>query len=51
MYNGSVIWSDPVKINRGKKKKIYISIIIDEMKGRTSRPPTQGQRWGRLSKI
>jgi predicted membrane GTPase involved in stress response len=32
MYNGPVIRPDPAKINKGRRKKIRIPMVMDEMK-------------------
>jgi hypothetical protein len=31
MYNGPVIISDPTKINKGRRRKIHIPMVMDEM--------------------
>jgi hypothetical protein len=49
MYNGPIIKSDPVKINKWKRKKICIPMVIDEMEDRINRLPTRGR--ARSSKI
>jgi hypothetical protein len=41
MYSGPIIRLDPAKINKGRRKKIHISMIMDEMKGRINRLPTR----------
>jgi hypothetical protein len=43
MYNGPVIRLDPAKINKERRRKIRIPMIMDEMKDRINRPPTRGQ--------
>jgi hypothetical protein len=43
MYNGPIIRPDPVKINKGMRKKIRILMVMDEMKGRINRLPTQNR--------
>jgi hypothetical protein len=49
MYNDPIIRPDPTKISKGKRIKIRISIIMDEMKGHINGLPTRGQ--DRLSRI
>jgi hypothetical protein len=44
IYNGPVIRPDPAKINKGRRRKIHIPMIIDEMEGHINRLPT----WGRV---
>jgi hypothetical protein len=39
MYNGSIIISDPTKINKSRRRKIYIIMIIDKLKGRIDKLP------------
>jgi hypothetical protein len=41
MYNDPVIRPDPTKINKGKRRKIRIPMVMDEMKDRINRLPTQ----------
>jgi hypothetical protein len=43
MYNGSIIRPDPTKINKGRRKKIHISIVMNEMEGRINMIATRGQ--------
>jgi hypothetical protein len=43
MYNGPVIRPDPVKINKGKRRKIRIPMVMDEMEDRINRLPTRGR--------
>jgi hypothetical protein len=43
MYNGPIIRSYPVKINKGMRRKIHIPMIMDEMKGRVNRLSTRGR--------
>jgi hypothetical protein len=43
MYNCSIIRSDPTKINKGRTKKIHISIVMDEMEGHINRLSIRGQ--------
>jgi hypothetical protein len=43
MYNGSVIRPDPAKINKGWRRKIRISMVMDEMKDHINRLPTRGR--------
>jgi hypothetical protein len=42
MYNGPIIRLDLAKINKGSRRKIRISMVIDEMDGRINRLPTRG---------
>jgi hypothetical protein len=53
MYNDPVIRSDLAKINKDRRIKIRILMIMDEMEGRISRFPTwgRGQEQGRSSRI
>jgi hypothetical protein len=43
MYNGLIIRSDPAKINKGRRRKIRIPMVMDEMKCRINRLPTRGR--------
>jgi hypothetical protein len=43
MYNGPIIRPDLTKINKGKKMKIRIPMVMDEMKARINKPPTRGR--------
>jgi hypothetical protein len=43
MYNGPIIKPDPAKINKGRRRNIRISMVMDEMEGRIDRLPTQGR--------
>jgi hypothetical protein len=43
MYNGSIIRPDPAKINKERRKKIRIPMVMDEMEGRINRMPTRGR--------
>jgi hypothetical protein len=43
MYNGPVIRPDPTKINKGRRRKIRIPMVMDEMKDRINRLPTRSQ--------
>jgi hypothetical protein len=53
MYNDPVIRSDLAKINKDRRIKIRILMIMDEMEGRISRFSTwgRGQEQGRSSRI
>jgi hypothetical protein len=42
MYNGPVIRPDPAKNNKGRRMKIHIPMIMDEMKDRINKLPTRG---------
>jgi hypothetical protein len=41
MYNGPIIVADLAKINKGKRKKIRIPMIMDEMEGHINRLSTR----------
>jgi hypothetical protein len=41
MYNGPIIRSDLAKINKGRGRKIHISMVMDEIEGRINRMPTR----------
>jgi hypothetical protein len=43
MYNGSIIRSDLAKINKGRRKKIHIPMVMDEMEGRINMMATRGR--------
>jgi hypothetical protein len=43
MYNGLIIRLDPTKINKGRRRKIHIPMVIDEMDGHINRMPTRGR--------
>jgi hypothetical protein len=43
MYNGPIIMPDPAKINKERRMKIRIPMVMDEMKGRINRLQTQGR--------
>jgi hypothetical protein len=43
MYNGPIIRPDPAKINKERRNKIRITMVIDEMEGRINRLPTRGR--------
>jgi hypothetical protein len=43
MYNGSIIRPDPAKINKEMRRKIHISMVMDEMEGRINKMPTRGR--------
>jgi hypothetical protein len=54
MYNGPVIRSDPAKINKERRRKIRIPMVMDEMEDRINMLPTRGRArsnraWFRLS--
>jgi hypothetical protein len=54
MYNVPIIRTDPAKINKGRRRKIYILMVMDEMEGRINRLPTRGRArssrtWFRLA--
>jgi hypothetical protein len=39
MYNGSVIRLDSAKINKGRRRKKHITMVMDEMEDRINRLP------------
>jgi hypothetical protein len=41
MYNGPIIMPDSAKINKEMRRKIHISMIMDEKEGRINRLPTR----------
>jgi hypothetical protein len=43
MYNGPIIRPDPEKINKGRRMKICIPMVMDEMEDRINRLPTRGR--------
>jgi hypothetical protein len=43
MYNGPVIRPDPAKINKARRKKIRIPMVMDEMEDRINMLSTRGQ--------
>jgi hypothetical protein len=43
MYHGTLLRRDPMKINKDRRKKIKISMIIDEIEGRIRRFMSQSQ--------
>jgi hypothetical protein len=43
MYNGPIIRSDLVKINKGRRRKIHIPMVMDKMEGRINILPTRGR--------
>jgi hypothetical protein len=43
MYNGSIIRSDPAKINKGRRRKMRVPIVMDEMESRINRMSTRGR--------
>jgi hypothetical protein len=43
MYNGSIIRADPAKINKERRRKIRISMVMDEMEGRINKMSTRGR--------
>jgi hypothetical protein len=43
MYNSPVIMPDPAKINKERRRKIRIPIVMDEMEDRINRLPTRGR--------
>jgi hypothetical protein len=43
MYNGSIIMPDPAKINNGRRRKIRILMVMDEMEGRINKMQTRGR--------
>jgi hypothetical protein len=43
LYTGSIIRPDPKKINKGRRRKIRIPMVMDEMEGRISRLPSRGR--------
>jgi hypothetical protein len=54
MYNGPIIRPYPTKINKGRRRKIRIPIVMDEMEGCINKLPTRGRTrsnraWFRLS--
>jgi hypothetical protein len=50
MYNGPIIRPDPVKINKERRRKICITMVMDEMKGRINRLSSQGRGRTRSSR-
>jgi hypothetical protein len=53
IYNGSIIRTNSAKINKGKRRKIRIPMVMDEMEGRINRLPTRdrahsSRAWFRL---
>jgi hypothetical protein len=34
MYNGPIIRPNPAKINKGRRRKIHIPMVMDEIEGR-----------------
>jgi hypothetical protein len=43
MYNGLVIKSDPTKINKERRRKIHIPVVMDEIEGCINILLTRGQ--------
>jgi hypothetical protein len=43
MYNDPIIRPDPAKINKEKRRKIRIAMIMNEIEGRINRLPTRGR--------
>jgi hypothetical protein len=43
IYNGPVIRPDPAKINKERRRKIHIPMVMDEMEGRINRLSTRGR--------
>jgi hypothetical protein len=43
MYNGPVIRPDPAKINKERRRKIRIPMVMDEMEERINMLPTRGR--------
>jgi hypothetical protein len=41
MYNGTIIMSDPTKMNKERRRKIYISMLMDKMEDCTNILPTR----------
>jgi hypothetical protein len=41
MYNGPIIMPDPAKINKRKRRKIHIPMVMDEMEGYINKLPTR----------
>jgi hypothetical protein len=41
MYNDPIIKPDPTKINKERRRKIRISMVMDEMEGRINILPTR----------
>jgi hypothetical protein len=48
MYNGPIIMPDPAKINKKRRRKIHILMVIDEMESRINILLTRGR--GRSSR-
>jgi hypothetical protein len=48
MYNDPIIRPYPAKIYKERRRKIHISIVMDEMEGRINRLPTRD--WARSSR-
>jgi hypothetical protein len=45
MYNDPIIRSDPAKINKERRRKIHILIVIDEIEGRINRLSTRDREY------
>jgi hypothetical protein len=43
MYNSPIIRPDPAKINKGRRRKIRIPMVMDEMNDHINRLPTGGR--------
>jgi hypothetical protein len=43
MYNGPIIRPDLAKINKGRRRKIHILMVMDEMVDRINRLSTRGR--------
>jgi hypothetical protein len=43
MYNGPIIMPDPAKINKGRRRRIYIPMVMDEIEGRINMMPIRGR--------
>jgi hypothetical protein len=43
MYNGPIIRPDPAKINKGRRRKTCIPMVMGEMEGRINMLPTRGR--------
>jgi hypothetical protein len=43
MYNGPIIRSDPAKLNKRRRRKIRISMVMDEITDHINRLPNRGR--------
>jgi hypothetical protein len=42
MYNGPIIKLDPAKINKERRRKIHIPMVMDKIEGHINRMSTRG---------